>query len=159
LRRVLNEIDPSADFVEYYGQVPHDQLRDHYRRADVFAFASSCENMPNILLEAMASGLPIACSDRGPMPEILRDGGVYFDPESSGSIARALALLIHSPELRRSKALAAYEYSMNHSWKSCSDRTFQLLASIALGDLPAADLACCKINPHLDRQAAVGAGK
>ena len=49
--------------------------------ANLFVFASSCENMPNTLVEAMAIGLPIACSDRGPMPEVLRDGGVYFDPE------------------------------------------------------------------------------
>ena len=35
--------------------------------------------MPNTLVEAMASGLPIACSDRGPMPEVLGDGGVLFD--------------------------------------------------------------------------------
>ena len=46
--------------------------------ANLFVFASSCENMPNTLVEAMAVGLPIACSDRGPMPEVLRDGGRLF---------------------------------------------------------------------------------
>jgi len=44
----------------------------------------------NILVEAMASGLPIACSNRGPMPEVLGDAGVYFDPEDPHDIARAL---------------------------------------------------------------------
>ena len=44
-------------------------------------FASSCESSSCVLIENMASGLPIACSNRGPMPEVLKDGGVYFDPE------------------------------------------------------------------------------
>ena len=80
------------------GFVPHDDLPSLLAGADLFVFASSCENMPNTLVEAMAIGLPIACSDRGPMPEVLRDGGVYFDPENPESIAAAIETLIRDPE-------------------------------------------------------------
>ena len=38
-----------------------------------FIFASTCENMPNILIEGMSSGLPILCSNYLPMPEFLKD--------------------------------------------------------------------------------------
>ena len=46
--------------IYYQGAVPHEQLNDWYRKADLFVFASSCENMPIILMEAMIAGLPIA---------------------------------------------------------------------------------------------------
>ena len=79
---VGRSIDTQRNGVNAYNCDPHAVLK----RAHLFVFASSCENMPNTLVEAMASGLPIACSDRGPMPEILRDGGTYFDPENEVTI-------------------------------------------------------------------------
>jgi glycosyltransferase involved in cell wall biosynthesis len=88
--------------------------------------------MPNILLEGMASGLPIACSDRGPMPEVLGDAGVYFDPEDPNDIARALRELIDSRELRSKLAKASFERAQGYSWLRCADQTFRFLADIAL---------------------------
>ena len=41
------------------------EKNEWYNKVDLFAYPTSCENLPNILLEAMAAGLPIACSDRG----------------------------------------------------------------------------------------------
>ena len=46
--------------------------------------------MLNTLIESTCVGLPIACSNRGPMPEVLEDGGVYFDPENTQSIKRSI---------------------------------------------------------------------
>ncbi len=74
---------------------------------DHFVFASSCENMPNTLVEAIAAGLPLACSRRGPMHEILGDTGLYFDPESHLSIAEAIRRLIDDPLLRDESASRA----------------------------------------------------
>ena len=72
-------------------------------------FASSCENLPNILLETMGARLPIACSNRQPMPEILGEGGEYFDPEKSDTIYDAIIKLIHS-----SKKSAKSRYSIQY---------------------------------------------
>jgi glycosyltransferase involved in cell wall biosynthesis len=77
-QRLLDEelfrTDQQGDCIESIGFVQHENMPILLSKADLFIFASSCENMPITLLEAMASGLPIACSDRGPMPEILEDG-------------------------------------------------------------------------------------
>jgi len=78
----------------------------------------------------MASGLPISCSDRGPMPEILKKGGLYFDPENINSIIDSLDKLILSDKLRSVKARLAYNNSLNYSWKKCSDQTFLFLKKI-----------------------------
>jgi glycosyltransferase involved in cell wall biosynthesis len=94
LSRALERFDTEADFVRYLGHVPYGELVNHYRRADGFVFASSCENLPNILLEAMAAGLPIACSDRGPMPEALGDAGCYFNPEDIPAKSKIVSLTL-----------------------------------------------------------------
>lgn len=133
MKKILASIDPLHECVQYSGAVPHSELHHQYARTDLCLFASSCENMPNILLEGMASALPIACSDRGPMPEVLGDAGVYFDPENPDDIARALRALIESHELRAKLAKASLERSQAYSWGRCAKETFGFLAEVAKG--------------------------
>jgi glycosyltransferase involved in cell wall biosynthesis len=130
LKASLIKLDPDGDFITYRGVVPHEALNAHYTDADLCLFASSCENMPNILLEGMASGLPIACSNRGPMPEILGVAGLYFDPEKPKDIASAIKRLIVSPELREENSSAAFASVQQYSWERCSDETFGFLAKM-----------------------------
>lgn len=132
LRNALTRFAGIRGSVEYVGLVLHAELPRYYREADVFVYASSCENLPNILLEAMASGIPIACSSRGPMPEILRDGGVYFDPEDPSDIASAIRQLIESATLRREKAELGLGYSRAYRWERCAMESFAYLADVAL---------------------------
>ena len=131
LQRALRKIDPLREAVRYLGPIPHDDLHAVYAAADMGVFASSCENMPNILLEGMAAGLPLACSSRGPMPEVLGDGGEYFDPERTASIVEAIAKLADSPAWRQAKARAAWTRAHQYSWVRCADETLAFLASVA----------------------------
>lgn len=117
--------------VKYLGPVKHAELHRHYQDADIFVYASSCENLPNILLEAMASGKPIASSRCGPMPDVLKDGGIYFDPESAAEIATAIRQLIESPELREEKAELGLRYSRVYTWERCASESFAYLAEVA----------------------------
>jgi glycosyltransferase involved in cell wall biosynthesis len=132
-KRLLNTIrarDPQGLFLHYNGSADHGDLPACYQSADAFVFASSCENLPNILLEAMASGLPIACSNRLPMPEVLGQAGVYFDPVRPQQIEEALLRLFHDAELRRHLAAAAYERAQQFSWSACARDTFRFLADV-----------------------------
>lgn len=133
LRSVLAEEDPEGRFLRYRGAVPFEALHETYASADAFVFASSCENLPNILLEAMAAGLPIACSRRGPMPEVLGDAGVYFDPENVDSIEQALRALLDDPPGRQRFGAAAERASRSFTWESCSHATLAFLAEVAGG--------------------------
>ena len=81
LERALKQ-ERAESFTHWMGGVSHDAIPSLLRKADIFVFASSCEAFPITLLEAMASGLPVACSNRTGLPDLLRDGGVYFDPET-----------------------------------------------------------------------------
>lgn len=124
LERQIAISDPQRKFVKQYGAVRHSEILSFLSNAEIFIFASSCENLPNTLIEAMAAGLPIACSDRGPMPEILKDGGVYFDPENHESVARAIEKLITDKELRQQVAERAKMLSGEYSWARCANETF-----------------------------------
>lgn len=130
LNQTLDHADAERHWVHYHGAIAFEALHHHYAQADLGLFASSCENMPNILLETMASGLPIACSNRGPMPEVLGKAGVFFDPEQPIDIARALRELIVSPELRTKLAQESYECAQKYSWQRCANETFQFLNAV-----------------------------
>jgi glycosyltransferase involved in cell wall biosynthesis len=124
-------LDPDQSFIKDLGHVDFERLHDLYQQADAFVFASSCENLPNILIEAMAAGLPIACAQRGPMPEVLGDAGVYFDPESPDSIAKAIERLADDPALRGDVAQRAIHRAQDYSWGRCARETFDFIAQVA----------------------------
>lgn len=124
---VIQESD--MEWIELLGHTDPSLLPDLIAQSNVFIFASSCENMPNSLVEAMAVGLPIACSDRGPMPEVLCDGGLYFDPENQDSIANCVERIISDGGLRKQIAIRAKLLAQRYSWERCRDETFSNLIS------------------------------
>jgi len=130
LEAVLRREDPAGEFLRYRGAVPFKDLHEAYHAADAFVFASSCENLPNILLEAMAAALPIACSDRGPMPEVLGDAGVYFDPERPESICEAMAALYDDPKRAEALGRAAHDAVEPYTWSRCADKTLAFVRDV-----------------------------
>jgi glycosyltransferase involved in cell wall biosynthesis len=131
LNTTIDCVDAERHWAHYHGSIAFEELHHQYAQADLGLFASSCENMPNILLETMASGLPIACSNKGPMPEILGRAGIYFDPEQPDDIARALLELIESPQLRTDLSKLSYASAQQYSWQRCADETFRFLSAVA----------------------------
>jgi len=131
LNVLLKKLDPNRAFIQYCGAVAHSELHHRFHSADGFVFASTCENMPNILLEAMASGLPIACSERRPMIDILGEGSVFFDPVRPDSISRAIAIMVRDREKRTRIAHAAYERAADNTWGRCAAETFCFLGECA----------------------------
>jgi len=118
----------AEEYVRYRGPIAYGDLPEVYEQSDAYVFASTCENLPNCLLEAMSAGLPIACSDRPPMPYILGDdGGIYFDATETADIVRALRHLVTSPETRGACAAAAYARAQQYSWERCAKETFSFL--------------------------------
>ena len=87
-----------SDRVLFHGQLPHEQLPDWYRAADLFVLASRSEGVPNVLLEAMACGLPFVATSVGGIPEIAALGANRLVPtEDSAALASAIAEMLSSP--------------------------------------------------------------
>lgn len=119
--------DPDGAFVEFLGPRGRAEIQEILGRSDASLFASSCENMPNILLECMAAGLPIACSRLGPMPEVLGDAGLFFDPEDDLDIMGAVERMTLDASLRAKLALNSFGRSSQYTWTRCAEETLAFL--------------------------------
>lgn len=130
LTLAMERFDPGRNFVRLEDFVPNERIPDYLSQADLFIFASSCENLPVTLLEAMASGIPICSSDRGPMPEALGENGCYFDPEQPVSISGAIRSMIDKPERRECRRVDSFERSKKYTWQRCAKETWKALADV-----------------------------
>lgn len=128
-KRCVDRHDSKKEFIEYHGEISQEKIVSLYQRADLFVFASSCESFGQILLEAMASALPIACANISAMPEILQEAGIYFNPHDAFDIAAKLEFLINNPEQRQELGKQAKLLAQNYSWKRCAKDTFEFLQS------------------------------
>ena len=131
LMKVIRQYDPDGKFINYYGKASFDRLLHYYATDNLFVFASTCECLPIILLEAMASGLPIACSNRSVMPGLLKDAAVYFDPENTQDIVHAIQCLIESADLRTEISQKSFDRAKAYSWGLCAKETFSFLTNVA----------------------------
>jgi glycosyltransferase involved in cell wall biosynthesis len=136
LDKAVSEYDPAGAFVRYHGRVVGTELVRMYKDADALVFASTCENMPIILMEGMAAGLPIVSGDRPVMREVLRNGGEYCNPENIADIARAMRTLVESAERRQTLANRAFELTRAYSWRATSQATFSFLCEVAQSRCP-----------------------
>lgn len=83
--------------VRLLGWVSDAFLEGLYATAAAFVFPSLYEGFGLPVLEAMARGVPVACSDRSSLPEVGGDAAVYFDPSDPAAIAAAVAGLLEDP--------------------------------------------------------------
>ena len=107
---------PHARFAGYCSG---DNLADHYAAADLFAFSSLTETFGNVILEAMASGLPVVALRAGGVGDTVRPGetGVLLEPTAAASeFAAAVITLIDDNELRRRTAENARAFAQSQSW-------------------------------------------
>jgi glycosyltransferase involved in cell wall biosynthesis len=102
--------------VSFLGRVPDEELVDLYRLADVFAMPSVAELQSLAALEALAVGTPVVAADAGALPELVHDGenGLLFARDEGEALARALARLAASAELRRAMGARALETAARH---------------------------------------------
>lgn len=129
--KLLNQLDPTSDYLKWTDHEPFESMHKIYGEADIFVFASSCENLPNIMIEAMAASLPIASSQKEPMPEILGDAGIYFDPECPNSIADCIERLAINVNLRAKLSLHLHNLAKTYSWQQCASHSLEFLVSTA----------------------------
>jgi glycosyltransferase involved in cell wall biosynthesis len=98
-----------APRIEFAGWCDRAHIGARYRAADLFVFPSRDEGMPNVVLEAMASGLPIVATAIAGNEELVRNGenGHLVPPENHSALTTALARLIAQPETRRAMGRAS----------------------------------------------------
>ena len=109
--------------IDFLGQIPNKQVPQYMAAAYVFVLPSLNEGFPNVVLEAMASGLPIIASKVGGLPEIIKEGenGFLVEPRNPGQIAEKVLLLLQNTELRKIISTNNKEKAKVYSWESVID--------------------------------------
>jgi len=118
--------------IEFLGGVPSQDLVGLYRRCGVFVFPSTVETFGNPLVEAMACGAPVACSDTAAMPEVAGDAAEFFDPSSVESMAQTIKRLLENQELRQNLSRKALERAKAFSWQRTADETSAVIKDAAV---------------------------
>jgi glycosyltransferase involved in cell wall biosynthesis len=88
-----------------------------YELADLFVFPSLYEGFGIPPLEAMARGVPVACSDRGALPETVGSAAAIFDPDDGAAMGRALRELLTNPARRRECIALGHARAAQFTWR------------------------------------------
>ena len=119
------------------GLVTQERVHSLLAGCEAFVFASTCENCPTSLIEALSFGIPTASSDVGAMPEIAADAAIYFDAADPGSIAAALRRLLGDAALRADLRGRALERASGFpSEATVAGRTLDVILAAASGGRP-----------------------
>lgn len=127
---IVNTAGLVAKRVHFTGYVTDRQLAAAYRCSTVFVLPSLYEGFGLPALEAMAHGVPIACSDAGSLPEVCGDAAIMFDPHSVVSIVDAVERLLGDSELRRKLSLAGHARAAMFSWKKTAELTLKVYEQV-----------------------------
>ena len=118
------------DEIHYLGEIEFKELQKHFTNTDIFLFASSCETFGITLLEAMAKALPIVCSNKSGLSDILKNAGVYFDPFSYKDIANSIIVLLQNTDKRKKLGEMARQYAKEYKWDKSSKLTLDFIKNV-----------------------------
>jgi len=116
--------DPRAVLLS--GYVPDDDLPAVITGALVYVLASLYEGFGLPILEAMACGTPVACSNTSSLPELGGNAARYFDPMHSQDIAAAIEAILTDQALRRHLAELGLQQAAQFSWQRAARETMSL---------------------------------
>jgi glycosyltransferase involved in cell wall biosynthesis len=105
------------------GWVDEADLEGLYRIASCFVFPSRREGFGMPILEAMARGVPVACSDASAVPEVAGDAALYFAPDRPDEIAQAIDRLLGDAKLAAELAGRGRERQRMFTWSRAAEET------------------------------------
>jgi glycosyltransferase involved in cell wall biosynthesis len=117
--------------VIFTGFVADEDLPLLYNAADVFVFPSLYEGFGLPVLEAMACGTPVICSNTPPLPEIADGAARLVDPRSTSDVAEALAELLCDEERRAGLRARGLQRAQEYSWERTAQQTLALYTEVA----------------------------
>jgi glycosyltransferase involved in cell wall biosynthesis len=113
--------------IQVTGWVSREELYSLYARARAFVYPSTFEGFGMPVLEAMAAGIPVACSDIPPLREVAEDAALFFDPLDEDGIASAIERLMSDETLRERLARSGSERARPFTWKRSAEQTLAVL--------------------------------
>jgi glycosyltransferase involved in cell wall biosynthesis len=113
------------------GYVDEPELACLYSGASAFVYPSFYEGFGLPVLEAMASGCPVICSDRASLPEVAGNAAILVDPHDAGALAHSIEKVLHDSDLRNRMATAGLERAGLFSWKKTALETLDVFKKVS----------------------------
>jgi glycosyltransferase involved in cell wall biosynthesis len=112
--------------------VPSDQMPELYLEHDVFIFPSLMEGLPTVIMEAMASGMPVITTETCGMPDVVENefNGLLVPPADAVALENAILRLYSSADLRRKLGQQAQESMRRHTWERAGLRLEALFLNV-----------------------------
>lgn len=121
------EASASRADIHFTGFFPGEDMPDLYAGSDLFIFPSLFEGFGMPLLEAMACGVPLACSNISSLPEVAGDAGQLFDPYDVDAIAAAIEVFISDDAIRETHVRRGLARAKAYTWEASARKTLDLL--------------------------------
>ncbi len=124
------------DRVRFTGAISYDRVPDFYQQMDMLVVPTQTtrrirEQFGRVLVEAMASGLPVIGSTCGAIPEVIDDAGLVVPDGDAAALAAALRRLLLDRTLREELARAGRRRVVQHySWERVADKMHELFCQV-----------------------------
>lgn len=118
-------------WLRYMAYVSEEVLPHLFANAKLFAFISLYEGFGLPVLEAMASGVPVLCSNAASLPEVGGDAVLYVGPLDDAQILAGLSRLLNDEDLCKSLAAQGLERAKEFTWQKTIDRTLLAYQNVA----------------------------
>ncbi|MDP2736558.1 MAG: glycosyltransferase family 1 protein [bacterium] len=125
VKDVINEFNLHENII-VTGWVPEADMPYIYNGADLFVFPSLYEGFGIPLLEAMASGVPIAASNTASIPEVVKNSALLFDPENKDDMAEKMAKILLDKQLADKLISRGLERAKDFCLAKCAKETLAL---------------------------------
>jgi glycosyltransferase involved in cell wall biosynthesis len=122
--------------IHFTGFVSDDDLLQLYNACDCFAFPSFYEGFGIPVLEAMACGRAVVCSNASAIPEVADGAALLFNPESSEQMVRALSDVLRDSELRTRMERLGLKRASYFSWRKTAEMTLKVYREVAGARVP-----------------------
>ena len=122
-----------ADCVDFPGWIPREELYNLFARAWAFVYPSLFEGFGLPVLEALAAGVPTACSSIDPLHAISGEAALRFDPRDQAALLAAMTRITDDDALRQSLATAGPARAAHFNWRFTARTTLDALEDAAKG--------------------------
>jgi len=116
-REIMDLIEQNRENIHYLGYISDEELAKVYNLASLFVYPSFYEGFGLPVLEAMACGTPVLCSNVTSLPEVGGDAVVYCDPSHSEDIQDKITLVVTDEELQKSMRQKGILRAKQFTWE------------------------------------------
>ena len=130
LSTLCNELEIENN-VRFIGQVKHEKINEWFRNSDVFCLSSLREGNPNVVMEALSSGLPVASTPVGGVPELIHNhqNGILSLDYSPQSLANAIREVLE----REWSAIDIHKTVSHRTWEAVADEVQAVFKKVSKG--------------------------